>query len=385
MNVVVGLLMGTDAHSRTIAVGAARRAFVHPRLLEFASLEDALMHDSPPDLELLLVANLDEAAEWTEAGRLPRWTVVTAGEGAGRDGLEIVPLEDWTVPLLARVFRLALAQHRLRRENDRLRGDLRTIAHRVMHDLRTPLGGILSAGEALKEVLAERGPASPSLTKPLFDSVDDMKRVMEQVIALTKATADPALKGPVNMGEVVFRALQRLDRQILAKNAVVTQPPAWPEVEGVPVWLESIWSNLLGNALQHGKSAPRLDLGWRRLGSEFRFWIADDSSRVPPERRRTLFQPFHLLHQSNARRGLGLSVVERLVELQGGGCGYETMDPDGSRFFFTLPARQFDQRIGAREDAESARTGLSAPTPGSNEAPGSGLTSEPRPRSQALG
>ena len=42
-------------------------------------------------------------------------------------------------------------------------------------------------------------------------------------------------------------------------------------------------------------------------------------------------------HLLNGSRGIGLSITQRLVELQGGSCGYEPLE-NGSRFFFTLPA-----------------------------------------------
>ena len=139
------------------------------------------------------------------------------------------------------------------------------------------------------------------------------------------------------MGDVVQRVLQGLERHILRKSAVIAQPSGWPEVDGISPWLETIWSNLLLNALQHN-GASRIELGWSQADGGFRFWLLNRQGRVPADKLPTLFQPFHLLHQSNARRGLGLSIVQRLVELQGGSCGHEFPSGDGSTFFFTLPA-----------------------------------------------
>jgi signal transduction histidine kinase len=44
------------------------------------------------------------------------------------------------------------------------------------------------------------------------------------------------------------------------------------------------------------------------------------------------------LYQLDSGRGTGLALVQRLVELQGGRCGYEPVQPRGSCFYFTLPA-----------------------------------------------
>lgn len=223
----------------------------------------------------------------------------------------------------------------LMRENARLRGDLLTVARRISHDLRTPLGGIMTTSEVLREMLAENHPSSASLTAPILDSAESMEKFIERVSFVLKASAHPVSKEPVKMGEVVFRALQRMESKILKKNVTVSEPPSWPESSGVFPLLEVVWWNLLSNALQHGKD--RIELGWRKEKGGLRFWVCDNGSGVTTEKRVKLFQPFHSLHEPDAAPGLGLSIVHRLVELQGGDCGYEPRTEGGSCFYFTLP------------------------------------------------
>ena len=227
-------------------------------------------------------------------------------------------------------------QDQLLRENALLRGDLLTIARRISHDLRTPLGGIIATSEMLKEVLAGNNPSSASLMVPILDSADGMARLIERVSFILKASANPISKRRVKMGEIVFRVLQRLEGKILKKNVAVSEPPSWPDVNGISSWLEVIWWNLLANALQYGND--RIELGWREDKGGFRLWICDNGGGVPAEKRDKLFQPFHSLHEPDAAQGLGLSIVQRLVELHGGGCGYEPRLEGGSCFHFTLPA-----------------------------------------------
>jgi signal transduction histidine kinase len=106
-------------------------------------------------------------------------------------------------------------------------------------------------------------------------------------------------------------------------------------VKGVFSWLEIIWGNFLANALQHGKD--RIELGWQEENGEFLFWVYDNGNGVASEKCAALFQPFDALHEPGAAGGLGLAIVQRLVKLQGGNCGYEHLFTGGSRFFFTLP------------------------------------------------
>ena len=225
----------------------------------------------------------------------------------------------------------------LLRENARLRGDLLAIATRISHDLRTPLGGIINTAELLKEILIEKNPNDGLLTDSLFTAADELTKLITQVRVLTKATAEPKPKEWLKMETIVFGALQRLESRVLKKSATVVEPEFWPEVNGVADWLEFIWCNLLTNALQHGGEKPRLELSWLKTKSGFRFQVCDHGSGAPPEAVATLFQPFDSLHQPGGPRGLGLSVVQRLVELQGGTCGYTLTPNGGACFFFTLP------------------------------------------------
>jgi signal transduction histidine kinase len=342
MKVVACLLVGLDARPCAIAQDAATLAFAESIVKTFNTLEEALKCEPASGLELLVLASPDEAdlfhaLEATDATGLRRWAIVFLGAALAIEGVETVAPQEWNEQLLARVFRLVVAQHRLMRENERIRGDLRTIAHRISHDLRTPLGGILTAGEALKEILSEQNPSGVELVNSLLDSADEMDKLIGRVSLLTRVTANPVSKRPVAMEEIVWAALQRLERQILKKGAHVTQPASWPEVRGVSLLLENIWWNLIVNALQHGTETARLELGWSQGEREFHFWVCDNGDEVPSEITNNLFQPFHLLHRTNAGKGLGLSIVQRLVELQGGHCGYEPRAERGSRFYFTLP------------------------------------------------
>jgi len=293
--------------------------------------------------ELLILANPDAAAlrqavGAIDAAGLRRWAIVVIGEASSTLGVEIVGPQEFTEQSLARAFQSAVVQHQLFRVNQCTQGDLRTVAYRISHDLRTPLGGIVSACEAMKESLAELGPADVSLVAPILSSTDEVSRLIERVSYVLRASVMPVEKKILPMTAPLWAALQRLERQITKKNASVAQPDSWPEVSGVERMLETIWLNLLGNALQHSGEAPRIELGWSLEPDNYRFWVRDAGLGVPAMMRAKLFQPFNTLYETNASRGLGLSITERLVRLQGGFCGYQPVAGGGSQFFFTLPS-----------------------------------------------
>jgi signal transduction histidine kinase len=211
---------------------------------------------------------------------------------------------------------------------------------RVTHDLRTPLGGILSATEALEEIVGKGPNGERPPTQPILDSAQDLVKIITQLTLVTKATAKPSLPQAFPMGTAAGRALERVEARAQREGAEISKPSSWPEVIGDPAKAESVWHLLLENALRHGGAKPKIAIGWDKAGDRYRFWVRDSGPGVAPEKVRLLFHPFHRLHEANAARGFGLSIAGRLVSLQGGGFGHEVPTGGGARFFFTLPAAE---------------------------------------------
>jgi light-regulated signal transduction histidine kinase (bacteriophytochrome) len=224
----------------------------------------------------------------------------------------------------------------LQPDNECLRGDLRTIGRRFAHDLRTPLNCLGNVGDALADSGAETRSAAEGFAQSISDSVAESTLLIERVTFVVMATANPPPLRPVRMEEIVWGALQRLEARTLKAAATIIRPPAWPIALGVPAWIDFIWTNLLANSLRHAGPAPRIELGSDPADRAHRFWIRDSGGGVAPAQRERLFHPFNLLHELNAPRGYGLPLVRRLVELQGGRCGYDPDPAPGGTFHFTL-------------------------------------------------
>lgn len=332
---------GSNAH--VVALEALRKAFPDLTVRHCGDLAEALAHPptSRPELLVLLAPRSGDIAKATAAldtRGLSRWSVVARGAAATGSTSPFfnVGADDWSAPVLAHAVNSAVALHALERTNARLRGDLQTVSRRFTHDLRTPLNCISTASEALREPGAgeENGPL---FAQAITDSVDEAVALLERLGFVLKATANPLPLQPVTMEEIVWGTLQRLETRIVKAGATVIKPPAWPAVVGVPAWIDLIWVNLIRNSLEHAGPKPRIELGWEAREHDCRFWVRDSGQGVPPERRARLFFPFDRLSDLNAPRTYGLSIVQRLVELQRGDCGYEAEPAPGGTFFFVLP------------------------------------------------
>jgi signal transduction histidine kinase len=320
---------------------AASEFFPTTRVIETSNVTEATRQVVSEGPQLLVMIGLDEteialATQATDDANLPRWAVVVLGQNSF-DLAESVSLEECRAPLLVRIFRSALWQHELLRENLQLRGDLKTIARRVRHDLLSPLNCIYLSCEILKEFLSAEAPAVQSQLGVIHRSLNEACQVLDRVSEVLKASADPLPLVDLDMGTVVDRVLGNLESEIQQNGALLKRPSQWPKVQGVEKWLEMIWWNLLINALRHGSPSPSIQLGWEPNHQAMRFWVVNQGPALPAGIEANLFRRFDQLHALPGH-GLGLSLVQRLVSLQGGRCGYERRGQDASCFYFTLPS-----------------------------------------------
>jgi len=327
--------------SRTAVRNAATNIFPAAQFIETRNVIEATQQAIADGPQLLVLTDANEteialATQTTDAGDLPRWAVVILGQNF-TDMAESLALDECHTPALARTIRSAMRQHELLRENLQLRGDLKTVARRVRHDLMSPLNCIYLSCEVLKELLPAEPPTIQSQLGVIHRSLSETCLLIDRVSEILKASADPLPLTCVAMGAVVDNVLRSLETEIQQKGAHIRRPSQWPDVLGVGKWLEMIWWNLIVNALRHGLSPPSIQLGWEQKKEALRFWVVSRGSAVPVELETSLFKRFDQLHMQPSR-GLGLSLIHRLVSLQGGHCGYKQNGDDILQFYFTMSA-----------------------------------------------
>jgi signal transduction histidine kinase len=342
MKTISLVIVGSDDRAVAAARAGFERAAPAARVKTALTLEEALAVGFAPAPGVLAIITGSEgdasrAAAVRDALHLPAWAVVLRGTDPASADVEVVAAEDWVPNVLAAVFRLSWSRLLLQRENVGFRGDLQSIGTRIVHDLRSPLGGILASTEALGEYLASTAPGEEARTQRILASEDDLLEIVRKLSHLSHDFSGPMALARFNMGAAIGSVLERLEPEILGKGDTVISPEFWPEVMGDQRKLERVWYHLVHNAVVHAGQNLRLEFSWEHTGAEFRFWLRDDGVGVSPEKASLLFWPFHRLHDPGAARGLGLPIVERLVRLHGGRTGFEPREGGGASFYFTVP------------------------------------------------
>ncbi|MBS0658204.1 MAG: HAMP domain-containing histidine kinase [Verrucomicrobia bacterium] len=220
-------------------------------------------------------------------------------------------------------------------ENASYEGTLRSLGRRMAHDLRTPLGSALTLGQLLQEITPAAQTDVQGFLASIVRSAERLRELIDKMSFFAKSAIDPLELTPVALGEVVPTVQARVALLAQRKSARISGPPSWPSVLGNAPALETLWRHLLTNALEHGGDAPQIELDWRAEPNGWiRCFVRDRGAGLGEQR----IYPFERLHAVTNTRGLGLSVVRRIVDQHGGSCAVADRPEGGAEISFTLRA-----------------------------------------------
>jgi signal transduction histidine kinase len=219
---------------------------------------------------------------------------------------------------------------------------LDTYAHSVAHDLKNPLTLIVGFADLLRDGMATM--PTESIHESLATIVEysvKMSHIVDALLMLASVGKDEEVeREALDMGEIIVAVLRRIEHMVREYEAEVVGPVEWPPVLGYRMWLEEVWFNYLSNAIKYGGRPPRLMLGFDQpADGVVRFFVDDNGDGLPVDDPMALFlpQPRRQRPANVDGHGLGLSIVQRIINRLGGAVGAERIDGGGSRFSFTLP------------------------------------------------
>lgn len=225
-------------------------------------------------------------------------------------------------------------------EREKLIAELDAFAHTVAHDLKTPLTSIVAYAELLQHEHPRLSPAEMAYFLELLGRGGHrLRRIVDSLLFLAFARDGEVALAPLPMPELVEDVLDRLKPLLEQGQAQIILPAEWPAALGHAPWIEEVWMNYASNALKYGGKPPLLHFGYDLQEKGVRFWLKDNGPGLTLQEQQNVFTPFTRLNQAKLEgHGLGLSIVQRVIQKLGGEVGVESSDGQGCLFYFTLPA-----------------------------------------------
>jgi len=231
-------------------------------------------------------------------------------------------------------------QMRVKEELARSNKDLEQFAYAASHDLRAPLRAIDILADFIQEDMAGKlSPKSQEHLNTLRRRLTRMDALVEDLLSYSRVGRETNGIGSVDTAAVI-----RDVTELLAPTAgfTVTVKPPMPVLRTQRAPFEQVIRNLIGNAIKHhdrpeGKvvvSATERDGVWE-------FSVEDDGPGIPHEFHDRVFEMFQKLRSSDEVEGtgMGLALVRRIVEVNGGSIRLESAGR-GTTVRFTWPARR---------------------------------------------
>lgn len=222
--------------------------------------------------------------------------------------------------------------------------ELEAFARTVAHDLKNPLSAVIGLTEMLlMECTTVDIPTEDSIENLQYvgQASQKMLSIIDALLLLANTSKQKMINTqPLNMLEIIEAVVQqRLAFMCKEVQGNIQYPREWPVAKGYAPWVEEIWANYISNALKYGGQPPHIELGadYEKNGM-ICFWVRDNGPGLLPEAQAQLFTPFTRLHKDRAEgHGLGLSIVQQVVQKLAGQVGVNSTFGQGSKFYFTLP------------------------------------------------
>ncbi|MBK1689902.1 sensor histidine kinase [Rubrivivax gelatinosus] len=229
------------------------------------------------------------------------------------------------------------------RELQQINLDLDAFSRQLAHELRTPIGHVEGVARLLE---ARAGTRLDSGDRELLalqsQAARTMRETLDALMLLARSTVQAMPMESVDLSRLAAEAAAQLPEMPREAPVDWTIQPAM-KVHGCPGALRIVLANLLGNAAKFTRRVerPAVHLA-ARVQADGRVCISveDNGAGFDPALADRLFVPFSRLHagEDYAGTGIGLSIVQRIVERHGGTVAAHGEPGRGARFEFTLAA-----------------------------------------------
>ncbi len=219
--------------------------------------------------------------------------------------------------------------------------DLDSFAYSVSHDLRAPLRAIDGFSKMLLKKTGTRlNRDEIELITVVRDNVQKMGQLLDGLLALARVGREAVSFTSIDMGGLVKEVWQNL-QQIDSTRTIHLSTEPLPSAYGDIRLIRQVMMNLLTNAVKftQKKKVAQISIGGSATTAETVYYVRDNGAGFDMKCYGKLFGVFNRLHSETEYEGtgIGLAIVQRIINRHGGRVWAEGKEHAGAVFYFSLP------------------------------------------------
>jgi signal transduction histidine kinase len=230
--------------------------------------------------------------------------------------------------------------HELKRTNR----ELQEFSYITAHDLKTPLRGIGTLAEwLLMDYIDKFDEQGQQQIKMLVKRAKRADKLVESILQYTRAGQTMEEQAQLDLNTELPEIIHEINP---SKNIEIIIHKNLPVLICKKTQINQIFVNLLSNAIQYmDKKKGKIIVDCADDGNYWKFRITDNGPGIEHKYHKKIFKMFQTLSHPDETdsTGIGLSVVKKIVRLNGGKTWVESNPGEGSTFFFTLPKSDVKQ------------------------------------------
>ncbi len=213
--------------------------------------------------------------------------------------------------------------------------ELDRFTHIVSHDLKAPLRAIANLAEWIEEDLGEA--VEPEIQQHLELMRSRVYRMEGMINGLLTYARVGTTAASIETFSVEDLLAQIVDSLSIPSSFTIEWPSGLPPITTNRLLLDRVLANLIGNAWKHhDRSGGCIRIAAQPQSELWEFSVTDDGAGIPPENHQRVFEIFQTLAgDKKDSTGIGLSIVKKIVESQGGTISIDSPSERGTTFRFT--------------------------------------------------
>jgi len=219
--------------------------------------------------------------------------------------------------------------------------ELEAFSYSVSHDLRTPLISIAGFARLLHEKCASQLDAKGQrYLEVIRKATGQMDQIINDLLALSRLKRQDFEISKIDMADLakgIFEELKRITHGRKLKLSIHHPPDA----AGDPSMIRQVLVNLISNAIKFTRirELAEIEIGGVAGNGENTYFVKDNGVGFDMKDAERAFGVFQRLHAAEGYEGtgIGLAIVQRIINRHGGRAWAEAKPDEGATFYFTLP------------------------------------------------